>query len=102
MKHLLILRKNWLTGFSRRLQKVPAILYRKRQKWDVWGDVCAQAGFEPLDLMTKRVKKENLLWFLRENEMDDLGVAGILGRENFEWQKERCEAEFVKELDLNE
>ena len=34
--------------------------------------------------------------------MDDLGVVGILGLENFERQKESCEAEFVKELDLNE
>ena len=38
-------------------------------------------------------------------EMDDL-VVGILKPANFEWQKERCEAEFeaefVKELDLNE
>ena len=32
--------------------------------------------------------------------MEDLGVVGILGFENFEWQKERFEAEFVKELDL--
>ena len=30
--------------------------------------------------------------------MDDLGVVGILGLENFERQKESCEAEFVKEL----
>ena len=26
----------------------------------------------------------------------------VLGPENFEWQKECCEAKFVKELDLNE
>ena len=32
--------------------------------------------------------------------MDDLGVVGILELENFEQQKESCEAEFVKELDL--
>ena len=32
--------------------------------------------------------------------MDDLRVVGILGPENFEGQKERCEAEFVEELDL--
>ena len=31
--------------------------------------------------------------------MDDLGV---VGPENFERQKESCEAEFVKELGLNE
>ena len=34
--------------------------------------------------------------------MDDLGVVGILGLENFERQKDNCEAEFVKELGLNE
>ena len=34
--------------------------------------------------------------------MDDLGVVGILGLENFERQKESCEVEFVKELGLNE
>ena len=42
------------------------------------------------------------MWFVGETEMDDLGVVGILGPENFEWQKESYEAEFVKELDLNE
>ena len=42
------------------------------------------------------------MWFVGETEMDDLGVVGILGLENFERQKESCEAEFVKELDLNE
>ena len=34
--------------------------------------------------------------------MENLGVAGILGPSNFEWQKECFEAEFMKELDLNE
>ena len=29
-------------------------------------------------------------------------VVGILGLQYFEWQKQRCEAKFVKELDLNE
>ena len=33
--------------------------------------------------------------------MDDSGVVGILGPENFEQQKS-CEAEFVKEIGLNE
>ena len=33
--------------------------------------------------------------------MDDL-VVRILKPANFERKKERCEAEFVKELDLNE
>ena len=42
------------------------------------------------------------MWFVGETEVDDLGVVGILGPENFEQQKESCEAEFVKELDLNE
>ena len=31
--------------------------------------------------------------------MRDLGVVGILGLENFEWQKKRFEVEFAKELD---
>ena len=48
------------------------------------------------------MEEEKLLWFVGETEMDDLGVVGILGPENFEQQKESCEAEFVKELDLNE
>ena len=43
-----------------------------------------------------------LLQFVGETEMDDLEIVGILGPENFESKKERCEAEFVKELDLNE
>ena len=34
--------------------------------------------------------------------MDDLGVVRILRPEKFERQKESCEAEFVKELGLNE
>ena len=34
--------------------------------------------------------------------MDDLGVVEILEPDNFERQKESCEAEFVKELGLNE
>ena len=33
--------------------------------------------------------------------MGDLGVVGILGLENFKWEKECSEAEFVKELNLN-
>ena len=37
--------------------------------------------------------------FLRETEMEDLWVAGILG---FGWQRERQEAEFVKEPNLND
>ena len=40
------------------------------------------------------------MWFVGETEMDDLGV--VVGLENFERQKESFEAEFVKELDLNE
>ena len=34
--------------------------------------------------------------------MDYFGVVGILRPENLERQKESCEAEFVKKLDLNE
>ena len=42
------------------------------------------------------------MWLVGETETDDLGVLGILGLENFERQKESCEGEFVKELDLND
>ena len=69
-------------------------------RWDVWGG--AQAGFESLDLMTEGIEKEKLLRFVGETEMENLVVLGILGPKNFEWQKECCEAKFVKELDLNE
>ena len=41
------------------------------------------------------------MWFVGETEVDDLGVVGILGPEKFEQQKS-CEAEFVKEIGLNE
>ena len=51
--------------------------------------------------MTEGVEREKLLRFVGETEMDDLGVVVILGFENFDWQKELWEAEFVKELDLN-
>ena len=67
------------------------------KRWDVWEG--AQAGFKSLDLMTEGVEKEQLLRSERETEMRGLGVVGILGLENFEWQKERFEAEFAKELD---
>ena len=50
--------------------------------------------------MTQGIEKEKVLRPVGETEMEDLGVVGILGFENFEWQKERFEAEFVKELDL--
>ena len=69
------------------------------ERWDV--SESAQAGFESLDLMTEGIKKEQLLQSVGETEMGDLGVVGILGLENFEWQKDRFEAEFAKELDLN-
>ena len=49
--------------------------------------------------MTVGIEKEQLLQSVRETDMGDLGVVGILGLENFEWQKERFEAEFAKELD---
>ena len=68
--------------------------------WDVWEG--AQASFESLDLMTEGIKKEQLLRSIGETGMGDLGVVGILMLENSEWQKECFEAEFAKELDLNE
>ena len=54
----------------------------RSKRWNVWEG--AQAVFESLDLINEGIEKE------------------ILGLENFEGQKECCEAEFVKELDLNE
>ena len=51
--------------------------------------------------MTLGTEEKKLLRFVGETEMDDLGVVVILGPENLERQKESCEAEFVKELDLN-
>ena len=50
--------------------------------------------------MTEGIEKEKLLRPVGETEMEDLGVVEILGFENSEWQKERFESEFVKELDL--
>ena len=70
------------------------------KRLDVWEGT--QAGFESLDLMIEGIEKEQLLWSVGEIEMEDLGVVGILRVENFEWQKKCFEAEFVKELDLNE
>ena len=70
------------------------------KRWDVWEG--AQAGFESLDLMTEGIEKEQLLQSVGQTEMEDSGVVRILGLENFEWQKERFEAELGKELDLNE
>ena len=64
------------------------------KRWDVRGG--AQAGFESLALMSEGIEKEKLFRFAGETEMEDLGVVGVLGPENFEWEKERCEAEFVK------
>ena len=78
-----------MTVLSRRLKKAPARLTGKGERWDVWGG--EQADFESLDLMMEGIEEEKLLWFVRETEMDDLGVAGILEPENLEWQKERCE-----------
>ena len=52
--------------------------------------------------MTEGIEKEQLLRSVGETEIGDLGVVGIWGLENFEWHKERFEAEFAKELDLNE
>ena len=67
------------------------------ERWNVWEG--AQAGFESLDLMTEGIEKEQLLRSVRGTEMGDLGVVGILGPENFEWQKEHFEVEFAKDLD---
>ena len=91
--------KIWLAGLSRRLKKALDFIGRG-ERWNVWEG--AQAGFESLNLITEGIEKEKLLRLVGETEMEDLGVVGILGLDNFEWQKERCEAEFVKELDLNE
>ena len=86
----------WVEDWKRRLLD----FIEKGERWDVWGG--AQAGFESLDLMTEGIEKEKLLRFVGETEMGNLVVLGILGPKNFEWQKECCEAKFVKELDLNE
>ena len=86
----------WVEDLKRRLLD----FIGRGERWDVWEG--AQAGFESLDLMTEGIEKEQLLRSVGETEMGDLGVVGILGLENFEWQKERFEAEFAKELDLNE
>ena len=86
----------WVEDWKRRLLD----FIEKDERWDVWGG--AQAGFESLDLMTEGIEKEKLLRFVGETEMENLVVLGILGPKNFEWQKECCEAKFVKELDLNE
>ena len=72
----------------------------KGERWVFWGGT--SGVFESLDLMTLGIEEEKLLWFAAETEMDDLGVAEILGPKNIERQKQSCEAEFVKELDLNE
>ena len=86
----------WVEDWKRHLLD----FIEKGERWDVWGG--AQAGFESLDLMTEGIEKEKLLRFVGETEMGNLVVLGILGPKNFEWQKECCEAKFVKELDLNE
>ena len=72
---------------------------RRGERWDVWEG--AQTGFESLDLMTEGIENEKLLRLVGETEMEDLRVVGILGFENSDRHKELCEAEFVKELDLN-
>ena len=60
-----------------------------------------QTCFESLDLITEGIEKLKLLRFVGVTKMEDLGVVGILGLDNFERQIERCEAEVLKELDLN-
>ena len=69
----------------------------KGKKWDVRGG--ARAGFESLALMTDEGIEKEVIAICWTNW--DLGVVEILGPENFEWEKERCEAEFVKELDFS-
>ena len=61
-----------------------------------------QTCFESLDLTTEGIEKLKLLRFVGVTKMEDLGVVGILGLDNFERQIERCEAEVLKELDLNQ
>ena len=86
----------WVEDWKKRLLD----FIGRGERWDVWEG--ARAGFESLDLMTEEIKKENFLRFVGETEMEDIGIVGLLGLENFEWQKERCEAELVKKLDLHE
>ena len=86
----------WIEDWKKRLLD----FIGRDERWDVWEG--ARAGFESLDLMTEEIKKENFLRFVGETEMEDIGIVGLLGLENFEWQKERCEAELVKKLDLHE
>ena len=48
--------------------------------------------------MTEGSEKEGLLRVLvGESEIGDWRVVRILGPEHFEWQKERCEAKFLRE-----
>ena len=55
------------------------------ERWDVWEGV--RVGFESLDLMAEGIESEKLLRFVGGTEIEDLVVVGILGPENFEWQK---------------
>ena len=69
-------KNDWLVGvedWKRRL-----LDFRTRgQKWDVQEG--EQVGFESLDLMTKKIEWEKLLWFVGEIDMEDLEITRILG-----------------------
>ena len=93
------LRKSWLAGLSKDLKRCLLDFIGRGERWDVWEG--AQTGFESLDLMTEGIENEKLLRLVGETEMEDLRVVRILGFENSDRHKELCEAEFVKELDLN-
>ena len=95
IKHL-ILRKSWLAGFSRRLKKAFARLYWKRLKMRCLRRCTSR--FWIIRFSDLRNWKEQVLRSVRETEMGDLGVAGMLGLENFEWQKEHFEAEFLRSV----
>ena len=63
------------------------------KKWDIWKDTQAdfQKSYETLDLMTEVSNKKHYYNLLKK--LTDLGVAGISGLEDFEFQKKQCEAD---------
>ena len=71
------MKKSWLAGLSKDLKRRFLDFIGRGERWDVWED--AQTGFESLDLMTEGIEKEQLLRSVRETEMGDLGIVGILG-----------------------
>ena len=96
----MILAKNWLTGLTRRMKKEPARLYRKRQKMRYlrW----RTNSFWIIQFNDWQNRNRKIIVIFLRTEIDDLGVVGIVRPKNFEWQKECCEGEFAKELDLND